>query len=302
MYRCKKCAKQYSESVSFCEECGSEVVPAAVCEECGMTLSDGAKVCASCGAPVEEAADRMCEECGAALAVGAAVCRNCGAPVSGASMYTALPTVNAAAGSTAVQLTAAKKPSIAFTVGNVIFLLTLIPATIILLGEIFVFRASGVMEESFGYFGFSKTFNYLTDILDVLERLGVGSFDTARILTSIFGFTWTVVIAALFGVAIHFISGIANAGKGRLLDKICFMPLLYLLVSFLFCVLVDAALLNPINDVLSSGIVGIVNDFVGLKLSAELGTPVIALACIGILNVAVYAVLKLVGRLGLQED
>lgn len=293
VYRCKKCEKQYSEPVSFCEECGGEVLPAAVCEECGTALHEGAAVCNNCGAPVEGmAAVKHCEECGAALQEGAAVCSNCGAPVG--SMAAAAPAQIYAA--TAVP-TAGKRSTAAFTTGNIIFLISLVPATVLLLSELFVFRATGVLEEGFGYFGFSNTFNYQTDLLDILERLGVDSLGTVRVLTGVFGFTWTLVVIALIGVVVEFIGGIANAGKGVLLKKICFLPLTYLTLSFLFCVLTELVLLAPVNDLLEGGIVGLVNEFVGFKLSVDMSGAAVWLGCIALADIVVYIVVKLIEKL-----
>lgn len=321
MYRCPECDRQYDEMVSFCADCGAKIEVCEACSECGAPLKSGdtvcgecgcpvgaaplccyecgaplsgeEKVCGNCGAPVEDAAapqmNKFCAECGAAIPEGVAVCKNCGAPVE-----TAAPAV--AVGAVAAPSTAQNSRP-AFTIGNIIFLLTLIPSTVILLGDMFVLKASGVMEENFGYFGFSKTFNYLTDLIDLMEGFGVDSLDTVRTLTGVLGFTWTVVVIALIGVVIEFFGGIAQANKGKLLDKLCFMPLTYLVVSVLFCVLTNVVLIFPINDVLESGIVGKINDFIGFKLSVDMGAPALWLACIGLVNVVVYIVLKLVEKL-----
>ena len=325
MYKCKKCEKQYSECVQFCAECGSEVVAVRVCDECGTVLPEGATSCMNCGAPVEEAAaaqaDRVCGECGASLPEGATVCKNCGAPAEEASAAqvdrfcaecgAAIPSGTAVCRNCGAPVglsvpvaaaSAVPKRKTGFLIGNIIFLLTLIPATVILLGDIFVFKATGVLDESFGYFGFSKTFNYLTDLIGILESFGVDSLDYIRTLTGVFGFTWTVVVIALIGVAIEYVKGIAAANKGRLLDKLCFMPLTYLAISFLFGVIIYAVLLVPINDVLDGGIVGAINQFVGFELSIGMAAPAIWLACIALLNAVVYIILKLAEKLGSHAD
>lgn len=270
------------------------------CPECGKNYAEAVAICSECGAPFESAAapqaDKFCGECGAAIPDGAMFCGNCGAPVG-----TAVPAAVTAAPVMAVSATApsaAPKGKIAITIGNIFFLLSLIPATIILLGDLFVFRATGVVDESFGYFGFSKAFNYLTDLVGILEGLGVDSLEYVRTLTSVFGFTWTVVIAALIFVAIDYIKGIIAANKGKLLYNICFMPLTYLAMSFLFSVIIYASMLYPINDVLNSGMVGAINQFVGFELSIDMTAAAIWLAVIAGVNAMIFVILKLVEKFG----
>lgn len=56
------------------------------CMECGGTISDSAKVCPHCGAPILK-----CRECHEVLPQGATVCPNCGAPVE--LIYEEMPVV-----------------------------------------------------------------------------------------------------------------------------------------------------------------------------------------------------------------
>ena len=261
------------------------------CPECGREYAEVVRVCAGCGAPFEGVGiqtNTFCAECGSAIPAGDTTCKNCGAPVM---------TAGADAGPLAKQ-----NGKTVITIGNIIFLVTLIPATILLLGDMFVFKASRVLEESFSYFGFSKTFNYLTDLLDIMEGFGVDSLDTVRTMTGVLGFTWTVVVIALINVAIEFVKGFLQANKGKVLDKLCFMPLTYLAMSFLFNLIVHVVLLSPINDVLEDGIVGAINEFVGFKLSIDMGAPAAWLACIGLVNVVVYIVTKLVEKLSTRAQ
>lgn len=51
------------------------------CAKCQSTLAAGAKFCASCGTPVQSAAQsRFCSQCGGNLAPGARFCAQCGKP------------------------------------------------------------------------------------------------------------------------------------------------------------------------------------------------------------------------------
>lgn len=49
------------------------------CSECGQTVSDKARACPHCGAPVER--KLLCDECGKEIPIGASFCPACGCPV-----------------------------------------------------------------------------------------------------------------------------------------------------------------------------------------------------------------------------
>ena len=54
------------------------------CDECGNKVSDRAKACPQCGAPVTPPPKQIdCEECGGKVGVVAKTCPQCGAPMAG---------------------------------------------------------------------------------------------------------------------------------------------------------------------------------------------------------------------------
>lgn len=48
------------------------------CRECGQMVSDKAKQCLKCGAPIEK--PEYCAECGGAMRATDAMCPSCGCP------------------------------------------------------------------------------------------------------------------------------------------------------------------------------------------------------------------------------
>lgn len=55
------------------------------CKECGQTISDAAKTCPHCGAPVIK--DVYCSKCGRKVPENIMYCPDCGAPISSATGY-----------------------------------------------------------------------------------------------------------------------------------------------------------------------------------------------------------------------
>lgn len=53
------------------------------CKECGQTISDAAKTCPHCGAPVIK--DVYCSKCGRKVPENIMYCPDCGAPISSSS-------------------------------------------------------------------------------------------------------------------------------------------------------------------------------------------------------------------------
>ena len=335
MYKCLKCGRQYVSSVSFCEGCGSPVEYTAVCEECGAVLTGNETVCGNCGAPVEITEEAsapiekaVCEECGAVLTGSETVCGYCGAPV-GITEEASAPVVTAVCEECGAVLTGNetvcgncgaftseasrpvskendtarennKRTKTVFLIANILFVLTLIPSTVVFLGNIFEFNAVGLVEKSFSFFGAADAMSYVNGLLNDLEALGIASFDNARIVTGILSFAWIAVVIFLIDIVARFITGIRDANKGELLTELSFTPMTCLIICYVFSFAVDVFLLSPINNFISESVDGILSfqlsEYVNLKLSISLGSDIGILICIACFNLLLLGIMKIVEK------
>ncbi len=69
---CPKCGATVSEKAKFCAECGAPM--GSVCPKCGASVKKGAKFCAECGTKLA----LNCPKCGAEIKAGAKFCPECG--------------------------------------------------------------------------------------------------------------------------------------------------------------------------------------------------------------------------------
>lgn len=72
---CGKCGTSVSEGARFCSGCGAPMPVGAVCPGCGAALSGGMKFCPECGLPLSP----RCPSCGKTASPGAKFCPECGA-------------------------------------------------------------------------------------------------------------------------------------------------------------------------------------------------------------------------------
>jgi len=76
---CGKCGAGVSEGARFCSGCGAPVPGRIVCPGCGAPLSGGMKFCPECGMALSP----RCPSCGNTASPGAKFCAECGAELSG---------------------------------------------------------------------------------------------------------------------------------------------------------------------------------------------------------------------------
>ena len=56
MFMCPKCGKMLEDGMRFCDNCGAQILDAAVCPNCGEPILPGYAFCQKCGAPVGQTA------------------------------------------------------------------------------------------------------------------------------------------------------------------------------------------------------------------------------------------------------
>ncbi len=91
--KCQNCNAKISDDAKFCLSCGAPVgapTPAAggtTCANCGAAVAPGAAFCMNCGtaaaaAPPAATVQPACKNCGAVLSEGYLFCKKCGTPVA----------------------------------------------------------------------------------------------------------------------------------------------------------------------------------------------------------------------------
>ena len=87
--RCASCGNELTENAKFCISCGAPVriQPARACPVCGSELPSGTKYCIYCGTKIsgedktvqlQPAQERFCSSCGEKIYPGQKFCRICG--------------------------------------------------------------------------------------------------------------------------------------------------------------------------------------------------------------------------------
>ena len=98
--KCPGCGADVAPGMTFCNVCGTRVIPEApapapapankICPSCGASVPEGSVFCTNCGtrldaqeepAPAMKPAGRVCRSCGAKLEEGSLFCTNCGTRV-----------------------------------------------------------------------------------------------------------------------------------------------------------------------------------------------------------------------------
>ncbi len=322
MYKCLGCGRRYYKPVNFCDECGSFMdssifcdeceavvsendeicascgalvnthISTIVCDECGTTLPCDKEFCPDCGAPVgDTAVTVICEECGTSVVCNDVFCYNCGAPVSSDYVF---PAEYSQPASKESHIN--KKSRTAYLIGNIIFIITLIPATVMFLSNIFVLDAVGIVERPFSFFGISDGFSYLNELFTKLENLGITSLEDAKNITGLLSYSWIIVVLFLVYITGQLISGVINVNSGKPLTKLCFMPTVYLVICYSFCIVADSLLLSPINDFIAESVNGLLkfqlSEYVNLEIGISLETNFIIMVCIICFNALVLSIIR----------
>ena len=271
IHKCPQCAEQYDETASFCSNCGIRFDSLSRCRECGELLADGMTACPECGCPVEDeqgsvsaqTAALFCEECGEPLSETDTVCGNCGAPVesfeqpvSAESAAVCLPTKTSipADNTKPSEDTAAQNAVKRISVYNMLALLLTIPSTVLFSGQVFSLDTGIIRVSAFGFLDFSDAFQFVNNILNLLKGFGDDVLDIPRDFTAFWGYTNYIYYAFIIFVLYHFIKGLSNVNKGKLLDTVYFIPLILSGWCMFFSFVINSVILGPINQILDSTI------------------------------------------------
>lgn len=261
---CSECGGYYNDSIAACPHCGY-VDPSIIrCPECGGVITEDEPYCRSCGASIRNGGYQaslisvpgnipttpvqqmpMQQMPVQSMPVQPSPVQDAVPPVISPM---SVPTETTPAKANNTNTNARTKTKTFITVINIYALISMIPTTIIMTGKIFALKA-GNTELPFGISDFSDINAKLYEFFNF-----TGLSDKLTTVTQILGLLKYIWYASIFIMACYFLVGLFNVGKGKLLKFGLYLPITYLIITFIFRIIMNVFFLNKINDILPSSI------------------------------------------------